>query len=621
MNLWQRIAYWVLAPAFSLMLYWKGLTSWFREDDFAWLGLSLSIQEPYDLWAALFSPMAQGTIRPLSERLYFLVLHHLFDFDALPFHIVVFLTQFLAIWLLQAITRRLTGSYFAAVVASLLWTANSSLARPMSWASSYNQIQCSAFLLSAFLCFLRYTETGQRKWWYLQWLVFLLGFGALELNVVYPALVATWAILFRRSLLPKILPLFLVSILYTIVHRSFAPAETAELYRMYWDTGMLKTIARYWVRAFGAFEGGLTPEWTMWSNISTAISSVSLAAFLGWQCYKRQWLALFCIAWFLGILAPVLPLKFHVTAYYLVMPTLGLAIAAGWACQLAWNSGTLYRAIAAFATIAYLAGSGYMTYFVAGYNYQQTRIARQLFFGVQQASQLHPDKILLLAGVSSEQFWSLMSDGAFRLLPGPPEVYLTPDAAGNIDKHPEINDIAPFVLPSTAAKRALSAGAALVYQPQGDKLKNVTVLYQALSDKLWPIEPPQRIDVGQKYQAEFIGAGWHPVEANKLRWMSKRAEVRLGAPNPEAKQLVVTCFRFADDPRSGPLTLTVTANGQPLAPQPIPAGEAEHHLVYRIPNGGFKEKEITIVLELDQVFSYKDDTRPMGLVLGNLAWK
>ena len=119
MSLWQRIAYWSFAPLFSLLLYWKGLLSWFREDDFAWLGLSLSVHKPSDLWATLFSPMAQGTIRPWSERVYFLVLHELFDFDALPFHIVVFLTQFLAIWLLQAITRRLTGSTIAAVMAAI----------------------------------------------------------------------------------------------------------------------------------------------------------------------------------------------------------------------------------------------------------------------------------------------------------------------------------------------------------------------------------------------------------------------------------------------------------------------------------------------------------------------
>ena len=75
MTLWQRLAYWGLAPAISLALYWQGLLSWFREDDFAWLGLHLSIQEPYDIWWTLFSPMAQGTIRPLSERLYFLILH------------------------------------------------------------------------------------------------------------------------------------------------------------------------------------------------------------------------------------------------------------------------------------------------------------------------------------------------------------------------------------------------------------------------------------------------------------------------------------------------------------------------------------------------------------------
>ena len=621
MNLWQRIAYWSIAPLFSLILYWKGLISWFREDDFAWLGLSLSVHKPGDLWATLFSPMAQGTIRPWSERVYFLVLHELFDFDALPFHLVVFLTQFLAIWLLQAITRRLTGSTIAAVTAAILWTANSSLARPMSWASSYNQIQCAAFLLGAFLCLLRYTETGDRKWWNLQYLVFILGFGSLELNVVYPALAATWALLFRRSLLPKLLPLFLISCAYTAIHRSLAPSQPAELYRMYWDGGIFQTFAKYAMFALGSYADNLPAAWARLAIISTAISATALLSFLGWQCYQRSWLAPFCMAWFVVALTPVLPLKFHISSYYLVIPTIGLAIAGGWAFHAARSAGRQYAVAALFSIGAYLAGSIYLARFVVNYNYQQTLAAKELFFPVQQASLAHPDKILLLAGVSSEQFWSLMSDNAFRLLPGPPKIYLTPDAAGNIAQHPEINDLAQFVLPAAAAKRALDAGAALVYQPQGQKLKNVTTLYQSLSEKLWHSEAPQRLEVGQKYLAEFLGTGWHMIEANNLRWMAKRAEVRLGVPIPSAKQLAITCYRFKDDPRPDVLQLTVTANGRSLGTQPIPTGEAEHHLVFEVPTAGLEEREIQVVLEVDTVFSNRDDKRQLGLVLGNLAWK
>ena len=38
--------------------------------------------------------MAQGTVRPLSERLFFLGFWHLFGMEALPYRIFVFATQF-----------------------------------------------------------------------------------------------------------------------------------------------------------------------------------------------------------------------------------------------------------------------------------------------------------------------------------------------------------------------------------------------------------------------------------------------------------------------------------------------------------------------------------------------
>ena len=146
------------------------------------------------------------------------------------------------------------------------------------------------------------------------------------------------------------------------------------------------------------------------------------------------------------------------------------------------------------------------------------------------------------------------------------------------------------------------------------------MLYQSLSEKLWTIEAPQRLEVGQKFLAEFLGVGWHMIEANNLRWMQKRAEVRLGAPTPKAKKLRITCYRFKDDPRPGVLQLTVTANGLKLGTQPIPTGEAEHHLAYELPSAGLAGREIQIVLEVNSVFANKDDNRQLGLVLGNLAW-
>ena len=78
------ILYWLSPALLCLVLYREGTTAWFQTDDFAWLSLRRQVHNWRDLATALFAPMAQGTIRPWSERGFFLLFEWLFGFDALP---------------------------------------------------------------------------------------------------------------------------------------------------------------------------------------------------------------------------------------------------------------------------------------------------------------------------------------------------------------------------------------------------------------------------------------------------------------------------------------------------------------------------------------------------------
>ena len=187
-------AFWLAPSLLCLALYWRGFTAWFRADDFAWLGTGLYIQNFHDFLLAIFAPQAQGTIRPLSERAFFMLGFSLFGLDALPFKMVVFATQFANLALVASIGARLTGLRWAGFFAAIFWVLNGSGIEPLGWSCVYNQVLCGFFLLLAFHFLLRYVETGERRYNWFQWAAFLLGFGALELNVVYPAIAAAlWA--------------------------------------------------------------------------------------------------------------------------------------------------------------------------------------------------------------------------------------------------------------------------------------------------------------------------------------------------------------------------------------------------------------------------------------------
>src|SRR2546421_4610781 len=139
----QRAA-WYLAPVLvCLAVYRRAPFTWFRLDDFAWLGLPEYFHSWRDLAEGLFAPAAQGTVRLFSERLYFGVLAGLFGLNGGVFHAVAFAVWFIDLALLQAIGARLTGSRVAGLLAAVLWTVSAAIATPLDWASSFNQVLCA----------------------------------------------------------------------------------------------------------------------------------------------------------------------------------------------------------------------------------------------------------------------------------------------------------------------------------------------------------------------------------------------------------------------------------------------------------------------------------------------
>src|SRR5262245_40916357 len=127
----RAVLWWTAPPLLCLLLHWSGFTAWFRADDFAWLGAGIYIQNLHDLLVAVFWPQAQRTIRPLSERVFFMAGFSLFGLDSLPFKIVVFGTQFASLGLMASIGARLTGSRAAGLLAALFWVINGSLIEPL----------------------------------------------------------------------------------------------------------------------------------------------------------------------------------------------------------------------------------------------------------------------------------------------------------------------------------------------------------------------------------------------------------------------------------------------------------------------------------------------------------
>jgi hypothetical protein len=346
---------WTAAPLLGLILYWPGFTSWFVKDDFAWLGLYRMLQTGTSLADILFHPYAQGTVRTVSERIPYTSFVALFGMSSWPFHCLQILTFIAVTVMLTRLCNDLCGSRGSGWIAALLWTANYAVSVSLYWSAVYYELLCSLLFVTALWLLVRYTQTNNRRYLLAQWIVFLLGFGVLELNVVYPALAAVYALCCARHLLAKVLPLFVPSLLYSVAHLISTPLATEGPYRMHWDAGVFSTLWLYFKIALGPVRlSNIGILASKPRSLATLILTVAILGFLVSQIARRRPVSAFFASWFLIVLAPLVPLRDHITDYYLTIPFIGLAMLSAEGLSTAWKSGHAGRLAAIALAAVYL---------------------------------------------------------------------------------------------------------------------------------------------------------------------------------------------------------------------------------------------------------------------------
>jgi len=613
-------AWWLAPPLLFLAVYWEGLWIWFVQDDFAWLGLNLRLQDGPSLWTLLFTPTEHGTLRPFSERGFFVLFYQLFGLNALGFRVWIYLTQIANLVLVAVIVRRLTGSRLAGFLAPIFWMANVAVVTSLSWISAYNEILCGFCLLLAFYLFLRHTDTGQWRYYVAQWIVFILGFGVLELNLVYPCLAASYALCCSRRHLVRTLPMFPVSALYAWVNLQIAPKAAEGPYAMHFDGALPATLGTYWLWAPGSLLLGDVTAGDFWGPLGVLAAwavSLSLLVFLAWRLRQRRWLAGFFLLWFLFVIGPLLPLRDHLSDYYLTLPTIGLAMAGSWAVVSAWEAGGWRRILATALAALYLGTALPVSRFTMRWGLERSLGARHLVLSVGRAQQLHPGKIILLDGVSSDLFWSGVADKPFPLV-GAREVYLVPGSEDRIQSAPGTMVAADYVLAPGPMLKGLAEQRLVVYSVGEGPLRNITSSFSALAPARWKPELARRVDVGQQLVADQLGEGWHPIE-DGYRWMAKQALVRLPGPRSADEKLHVTGYSSAEQVAAGPVALSIAVNGVPLSTVEISDGDAKFDFSFALPATLVGTRLMEVRLSVNRTFNSPNDPRNLGLAFGVLA--
>ena len=505
------VLYWVLSAIPFLWLYHRGLWCWFFGDDFSLLLLAAFPDKEF--WEAFFQPRAQGTFRPLSERLFFYFFYGWFGFDAFPYRLLVFGTQIVNLWLLAALTNRLTGKRLAGFAAASLWGVHHGLSSSMTWTSAYNQVLCAFFLLLSFLLFLRFAESGRKRYYAAQWITFALGLGALETMVVYPAVLLAYVLIAHRRLWRHAAVMLPGSAAFAWMQLSAAPTASEGVYQT--NFGLASLAAGFW-------------HYTQRALVADEIASLAIAmviaavAFAAYQAWRGVLLGVFMLAWFAITLGPYLPLPDHRLDYYLVLPSMGIAMLTGWAASLAFvafgsgarpalgssppagavvqkpqtaaESSRLRLVETIFerapARIVFQVGvvlfAGTFVFASAGradrevsYFQPLSLAVKQLVSDTSRVRAEYPGKTILLANVPEMVFYLSMVHDAFRAV-GVYDVYLTPDS--RISQRADVeHPIEQYFFPASETLIALERRQALVFDASGPRLLNITPRYSKLA--------------------------------------------------------------------------------------------------------------------------------------------
>ncbi len=541
-----------------------------------------------------------------------MVFRELFDLDALPYRLLVLFTQFGSLILLNRIATRLTGSAAGGLLTAMLWCSNSVLFWPMSWTSAYNQILCAFTLLLALFLFIRYTETGDRKYDYWQWVVFLLGFGVLEENVVYPGLAVAYAFFFARNYLRSAAWLVPVSIVYAAAHHYFAKTAHEGVYVVELGAKTLPALFQYWILSLWPEKlstfVSLPPGLAM--GVVALISS-ALAAYLFFEGRKER-CAVFGLAWFLLSVAPYLLVPNHVSEYYLVVPTIGLALLASSALRTAWTAGTAVRAFAVLLTALHVVPSAYSAWISCRKVRMDSSQIKSLVLGVDQLKGKQRNQNIFLEGIDDQLFTYAFFHHPFRLI-GIYRIYLTPENAASLAPWDGMTDFSEYGLPAASVLHSIEKGTGLVLRFANQQFIETTNSYTArMRERVREEGPPTRIDPGSELFDAYLTSGWYQAEA-RHRWMSQRAVFSIGGPRTARQALHLTCSCAEAQQRDAPFRLTVTIAGKQLVPVHIPQCGSGLEFKFPIPEGAGNNLEV--VLALDKVSKVDFDKRLLGLAI------
>ena len=616
----ENTLFWITPLVVCCAIHWAGFQSYFWGDDFNWLNQKHLLDQGESLFKMLFTPTPHGTWRPWTDHLYFIVLSKIFGFEPLPFRIVAFITQFGSLALLASIVRRLSGSALAGMLAPILWTLNGNTSTSMAWSYAYMQVLCGFTILLAFRLLLAYDETGRPLYYWLQVLVFVLGLGVMETTSFYPALAVIWAWFTARNRLPVLLPLLGVSAVFVILHALMIPKNTTGYYSMHFDSSIVKTFAEYCHIAVLPTIVESPHRLAVWmAHMSVWSSLTGLCVYLAYTVWRKQFLPIVFLGWYLVLLAPVLPLRDHISNYYLTLPAIGLGALGACAIQKGLSAGRWAAALTLILAAPYVLASAYLTPRYTRYLRDISWTAEDLIDAAVQARAAHPGKTivfdnvpaLLLLGCIYEDCFTVM--GIQNALASEPTQAIPGTDAYSYGKV-GYNVSAPEV------RAGLASGLLVLYENIKGEWQPASRATSAKYSGGGRNNLPVRIDLDRDLPPSWLVGDWGS-RGPGIRWAGRNVGVKLSGPASASAKLEISGYCFPSIPAAPSLhKLAVAVDGKSVGQAILEGCGDVWRFTFDLPAGTANKPEILVEVNIDPVVFSAVEDRLIGLPIARIRF-
>ena len=595
---------------------WPAVQSYFSADDFVMMQVRQRHLEGEPLTQLAFAANEAGSWRPALTLLFY-ISETLAPGNPWPLHLFYALIQIASMLVLFQIVLRLTGSDIAAALALLFWSVNMCVPETIAWSTGSMQVLLAFCVTHAFYYFIRYAEERRRVFLFVSWAVFLAGFLVLESNLAFPVIAAGWAAVYCRRALKAAVPMLAVSAAFAGAHQLLVPKHAAGPYAMYFDPVSIQSVTWHYTRWFFHPENVDAFARTPHSfNSAWSVAALSaLIAFTVCAAFRRDFRPAFFAVIFLALIAPLTPLREHLSTYYLVPPGIGLAILGAWAASEGLRARWPARIVTLMLLAGWLAIMPLGTYRTSKWWHDYARQMRDFVTAIKSAAHVASDRMTVVSGLSDAVFWGCIHYGCAEAA-GVTNWRISPEWTPSEPAAPGLPFDGDRILDDDGLAWRLRLGKAALFSIRGAKVEDrtATARERVLADRF---RPPTVVNAGDPAHKDFLSGQWYGVE-NGFRWMSRYGIVLL--PGPAGRKTVVLngyCAAVPGFPEH--LEIGMRVNGVSLPSQRLDRCKGGFQLNVPLPPSVPNLARVRLDLALSQTFRAPGDDRVFGLIFGTFA--